>query len=132
MTISNKILVLGLLLPGIGFAASLDLPSGTQAALHEVLLDKVGTEDYVRFRFVAPAIDRDMELAPDHAALEGDFPHLCTAIALPYMTEHGLSADKIVISLADRVTDFGIADPEATQYFEQFRAENGDCIWEAF
>ena len=112
--------------------AALDLPSGTQAALQEVLVDQVGQAQYVRFRFVAPTIDRTLDHAPDYAALEGDFPHLCSEVALPYLSEYQLSADKIVISVADRMMDFGTTDPDATQYFEQFRAENGLCIWEGF
>ena len=53
-------------------------------------------------------------------------------MALPYIAEHGLEADKIVISLADREVAFGASDPAATQYFDQFSIENGDCIWEVF
>jgi len=108
------------------------LPSGIEADLVEVLVDTVGTEQWVRFRLVAPAIDRGQENAPDFTALEGDFPHLCTTLALPYLAEYALEADKIVISLADRAVEFGATDPDATQYFEQFRAEDGDCIWEGF
>lgn len=119
-------------LPLCAQAETLDLPSGVQAALEEVLIDQLGDEQYVRFRFVAPLIDRDLDHAPQYAQMEGDFPHLCRAIALPYLAHYALSADKIVISLADRRVAFGTSDPDATQYFEQFRAENGDCIWEGF
>ena len=112
-------------------AHAFEVPSGTQMTLQEVLVDKVGDEDWVRFRFVAPAIDAGNSDAPGYDDLEADFPHLCTTLALPYLQKYELSAQKIVISLSDRAVEFGRADPDATQYFEQFRAENGDCIWEA-
>ena len=46
------------------------------------------------------------------------------------MAQHALDGEVIVISLADRVTEFGVSDPEATQFFEAFRLSNDTCIWE--
>ncbi len=132
MTISNISLVLAVLTATTAQGQVLDLPSGTQAALHEVLVDTVDDENWVRFRFVAPVIDRTTELAPSYADLEGDFPHICTDFVLGYVTDFALVADKIAISLADRVVEFGASDPDATQYFEVFRLENADCVWEGF
>lgn len=121
-----------LMMTGAAMAQPLDLPSGTQAVLHEVLIDTVSGENWLRFRLVAPAIDAKLEHAPDYVALEGDFPHLCAAVALPYIADFELAADKIAISLSDRIVEFGTTDPDATQYFELFRHEGGTCIWEAF
>ena len=115
-----------------GSACAFDLPSGVTAKLHEVLLDTVGEDAFVRFRFVAPSIDASQNGAPGYSELEADFPHLCTTLALPYLREYDLSADQIVISISDRVTEFGVMNADATQYFEQFRPENDDCIWEGF
>ncbi len=128
-----NILFAGLIaIPCFAQAEALNLPSGTQAVLHEVLLDEVGDENWVRFRFLAPMIDRSQDIAPDFTMLEGDFPHLCADLALPYLSDYALDADKIAISLSDRIVEFGTTDPDATQYFEIFRVEGGDCIWEGF
>lgn len=109
-----------------------ELPSGLKVDLNEVLVDQVGEQTWLRFRFIAPEIDRSNPNAVSFDAMEADFQVICRALALPYAAKYDLPADVIVISVADRVVKFGTTDPDATQYFEQFRAENGDCIWEAF
>lgn len=113
-------------------ARALDLPSGLSAELTEVLVDNVGKETWIRFRFVSPDIGASAPTSFTFAKIEGDFAVICEQLALPYLMEHQLEADKIVVSIADRPLKFGTSDPDATQFFEQFRAENGDCIWEAF
>ena len=65
-----------------------------------------------------------------HNDAAGDMMHLCQELALPYLQEYDLTGDVIVISLADRETEFGVADPDATQFFEAFRIEDNLCIWE--
>ncbi len=95
-------------------------------------MEKIEAQTWVRFRLVAPEIDRRLVNAPGFEELEQDFPHLCSKIALPYLEEYALDADKIVISIADRSVEFGVSDPDATQYFEQFRLERGRCAWEGF
>lgn len=111
---------------------ALDLPSGLKVTLSEVLVDPVGSETWLRFRFLSPQVARGTTGAFEFAQIEGDFQAICDGLAMPYMAQHGLNADKIVISISDRKVPFGVSDPEATQFFEQFRAENGLCIWEAF
>ena len=97
--------------------------------LQEVLVEELGGETWLRFRFIAPQIAKGPEaIAYDLAA--PDMEHLCAVVALPYMTEHALAGQVIVVSLADRPVEFGAADPEATQYFEAFRAQDDACIWE--
>lgn len=113
-------------------AGAVDLPSGLQAELHEVLVDRIGSENWVRFRFLAPAIDRASAGSPGFAEMERDFAHLCATLAVPYLAAYDLEADTVVISIADRIIEFGVSDPDATQYFEQFRIEGSSCIWEAF
>jgi hypothetical protein len=56
--------------------------------------------------------------------------HLCEVLALPYIAEYALTGDVIVISLADRATEFGVADRDAIQFFEAYRVQDGRCIWE--
>lgn len=61
-----------------------------------------------------------------------DLTALCESFALPRIPATGPMPQQIVISLADRPVPFGQADPEATQFFEAFRPENGRCVWEGF
>lgn len=111
--------------------AASDVPSGQPVTLHEVLVDAQPDETYLRFRFVAPLISEGADKVSFEVA-GNDMMHLCQTLALPYMVEYALEGDRIVISLMDRVTEFAVPDPQATQYFEQFRAENGICIWDDF
>lgn len=118
---------------GLGLAspaAALEVPSGQPVALQEVLVDNLeGGETWLRFRFVMPEIARGAG-GVDYDIAGPDMAHLCETLALPYVGEHNLAADMIVISLSDRATEFGVADPEATQIFEAFRPVDNACIWE--
>lgn len=111
-------------------ALALDVPSGQPVTLQEVLVDAVGPQTWLRFRLIAPAIARDTGEI-DYQTAAGDMMHLCQELALPYISEYDLTGDVIVISLADRETEFGVADPAATQFFEAFHVENDLCIWES-
>ncbi|WP_370401889.1 DUF6497 family protein [Sulfitobacter sp. JB4-11] len=110
-------------------ALAVDVPSGQAVTLHEVLIDEVGTEAWVRFRFVTPGIAREGGTV-DYDTAAQDMDHLCESLAIPYIGEFALMADVIVISLADRITEFGVADPDATQFIEAYRAEGDTCSWE--
>lgn len=107
-------------------AHAADVPSGQSVTLHEVLIDSVGNETWLRFRFVAP----QMTKATDYASAEADMEHLCTETALPYMRDFSLEGQMVVISLSDRETEFGVPDPDATQVFEAYRPVDNTCIWE--
>ncbi|MBD3662691.1 hypothetical protein H9Q16_02035 [Sulfitobacter sp. TSTF-M16] len=110
-------------------ALAVDVPSGQPVELQEVLVDNLGTETWLRFRFIAPRIAREWgEIG--FADAEPDMVHLCETLALPYIAEYGLKGEVIVISLADRATEFGVADPDATQFFEAYRPVDNTCIWE--
>ena len=61
-----------------------------------------------------------------------DIEALCADFALPYLRDNNTQVTRIVISMADRELEFGATDPEATQFFDMFRPENGSCIWEDF
>ena len=113
-------------------AAAFELPSGLRPDLSEVLVDSVGPETWLRFRFVDAQLDKSSPDALAFSDIEGDFALICAALALPYAEKYGLTADKVIVSLADRFVAYGTTNPSATQYFEQFRIENGDCIWEGF
>jgi hypothetical protein len=107
------------------------LPSGQTVELREVLIDSVGTERWLRFRFLAPEIARETgRITYEEAAPDMDL--LCNGLAVDYLKENALTADKIAISLSDRDVVFGAADPEATQFFELYSFQDGTCVWEAF
>ena len=125
-------LLLLTLFAGQGAAASdapIEVPSGQPVQLQEVLIDDLGAETWLRFRFIAPQIAREGGTV-DYAQAEMDFEYLCEALALPYMSDFELEGDVIVVSLSDRATEFGKPDPEATQFFEAFRVVDEICIWE--
>ena len=61
-----------------------------------------------------------------------DLAALCDSYALPRAAEATPVPDQIIISLADRVVPFGQTDPDATQYFEAYRIEDGACVWDMF
>lgn len=108
-----------------------EVPSGQTLALHEVLVDAVESESWLRFRFVAPQIAREGGDV-SYAQAEADFAHLCETVARPYMREYDLGADVIVVTLMDRPVPFGQSDAAATQFIEAFRIADDACIWEAF
>ena len=110
-------------------AQALDVPSGQPVTLQEVLVDSVGTQTWLRFRFVTPEIAREGGTV-DYEAAAGDMTHLCDTFAIAYAEDYALEGDIFVISMADRETEFGQADPDATQFFEAYRVQDGVCIWE--
>lgn len=112
-------------------ALAIDVPSGQPVELHEVLVEQIEAETWLRFRFVTPRIARGAG-SISYAQAEPDMTHLCTTLAIPYAAEYGLRSDVIVVSFADRPTEFGAASPEATQFFEAYRPRDGVCIWEGF
>lgn len=114
--------------PPLGAA---ELPSGQEVVLHEVLIDTQADATWLRFRYLAPQIAAGEGQITFDSAGE-DMMELCQTFALPYMDEHALVADKIVVSFMDRITEFGMPDPEAIQYFEAFRPVDGSCIWDDF
>ena len=110
-------------------ALAIEVPSGQPVELHEVLVDDLGSEIWLRFRFIAPQIAREGG-SVNYAKAEPDMAHLCENLALPYIQDYALDGQMIVISLSDRETEFGQPDPAATQFFEAYRPVDNSCIWE--
>ena len=105
------------------------LPSGLEARLQEVLTDRPGGGLTYRFRFVAEGF------TGGEAALEAvmaDMDHLCQTYAVTRLPGIGPMPSRIVISLADRPSEFGVFDPGVTQVFEAYSVQDGACIWEMF
>ena len=116
--------------PGDG--AAVQVPSGQPVTFQEVVWNAPGPEGLaVRFRFIAPAIATEGGTV-DFETASADMLWLCQNFALPRIAEGGPQPTQIIVSLADRDLPFGEAAPEATQFFEAYRVENGTCIWEAF
>lgn len=115
-------------LAGTGSDALLDVPSGQKVSLQEVIWNVRGIAGLtLRFRFVAPdlaTLDLDAALA--------DMQALCETFAAPRITDFGPAPRQIIISMADAPRPFGEAAPDAVQYFEAYRIENGACIWEIY
>ena len=112
--------------------ALIDVPSGQPVTFHDTVANEPGPGGLtIRFRFVAPQIARDPGRIP-FALAEGDMVHLCETYALPRLPEMGPRVSQIVITLMDRPVPFGATVPEATQFFEAYRPEDGKCVWEGF
>ena len=111
---------------------AIPVPSGMTVTLAGVVADAPGPDgSVVRFRFLAPAIARAGGTVDFDAAVI-DMEHLCQAYALPRVKDNVPVPTQIIVSLSDRLVNFGEADPEATQYFEAYRIEGDVCVWDEF
>lgn len=122
-------LAAGLCLGSSALAQTITLPSGQTVALIDVIVEDA--PPVARFRFLAPAIDPAGD-GLTYDRVRDDFVVLCDAYAVPAMVEAGVTVPEVVVSMSDRVVEFGVASPNATQYFEPFSVQNGRCIWEQF
>lgn len=124
---------IGLAVPGpIAADTAIEVPSGQSVTWVDSIMDAPGPDGLtVRFRFLAPAIARNGGTV-DAEAAQADMAWLCENFALSRIASTGPQPSQIVISLSDRPVDFGQPDPEATQYFEAYRPEDGACVWEPF
>ena len=111
--------------------AHIEVPSGQPVTLLEVVTGQPGDGLAYRFRFVAPEIARERGEA-DFDMIGRDMEHLCNTYALPRIATGGPVPNQIIISLADRPTEFGEPVPEATQVFEAFTIEDDTCVLEPF
>lgn len=112
-------------------AALIPVPSGQPVTLSEIIMDDQPGALWARFRFLTPEISRSSGRIDPETAMP-DMDHLCETVALPHLRQSGEIPERVIISLSDRPVPFGAADPEATQFFEAYRLENGRCIWEGF
>ncbi|WP_373353507.1 DUF6497 family protein [Pseudoroseicyclus sp. CXY001] len=104
-------------------AQDVTAPSGHPWRIFDVVLE----EGTARLRFVSEDLTAD-----DFEAIAGDFQWLCDNLALPALEGSEITPSEIVISLSDRELPFGAIVPEAVQFFEAYRVEDGACIWELF
>lgn len=112
-----------------GRGAAVQVPSGQDVSLQDVIWNVPGPDGMTtRFRFLAPGIAGTV----DFDATAADMAALCEDYALPRLSEFGPQPEQVVISLADRAVVFGDSAPEAVQFFESYRIEDGTCVWEMF
>ena len=121
------LLVCASTIPGhAGDDAIVSLPSGLQAHLQEMLWDRPGGGLVYRFRFVAPDFTGDETFEVQTIDLE----YLCNEYALARIADIGPEPSRIIVSLADRPSEFGQFDPDVAQVFESFSMAGDACIWE--
>jgi hypothetical protein len=100
--------------------------------LQDVVWNAPGPEGLTtRFRFIAPAIAAGGGTV-DFDAIAADMLWLCQTYALPRIASPGPQPSQIVISLSDTALPFGEASPDATQFFEAYTIEDGQCVWSVF
>ena len=104
------------------------LPSGLEAELQEVITGAAAMGLTVRFRFVA----KEFTGTEDFETQTADLEYLCNGYALERIDMSETTPDRIVISLADRPSEFGQFDPDVAQIFESFSVNNAACILELF
>jgi len=115
-----------------GADEGVELPSGQIVTLLDVIWNEPGPEGLTtRFRFLAPEIAAEGGSVDFDTAVE-DMAHLCQTYALPRVADNVPVPQQIIITLSDRPVIFGEAAPEATQFFEAYRIEDGLCIWEIY
>ena len=109
---------------------ALRLPSGLEARVLEVITNqRAGGGLVYRFRYVAEGFAAG---AGRLDAITADLEWLCETHALPRVSTMGPQPRQLVISLADRASEFGVHDPAVTQVFEAFRPAEGRCDWDMF
>ncbi len=108
------------------------VPSGQSVTLQDVVWNAPGPDGLtLRFRFVAPAIAKSAPGVDFETAIN-DMRALCNSFALPRIADFGPAPAQIIISLSDVPVAFGEAAPDATQFFEAYTIENGQCLWEIY
>ena len=120
-----------LLFAGPGRASDdlLSVPSGQPVTFHEMLWDRPGGGLVYRFRFIAPEIGQE---GREYEDVEADMKYLCETFAKDRIAATGPKPSQIVISFSQSTTEFGVADPDVTQFFEAYRIEDETCILEFF
>ncbi len=104
------------------------VPSGLDLTLYELIPeDQPDGQIWARYRFVAPDLNQT-----DFDLVAGDFPEICASYALPELDARGTHPAMIVLSYASRPIPFGEAAPDAVQFVESFRVDQGACIWEVY
>ena len=107
-------------------------PSGQPLVLWEVVWERVeGAGTQAVLRFIAPGIARDGGAVGAEAAM-ADLDWLCRTHGVPLSGLPAARSDAVVVTLMDRPVPRGATDPAATQYFQAYNVEGGDCLPQDF
>lgn len=109
------------------------LPKGW-ASFHDLHLQAqpASGETWLVLRYLSPNVARDTgiwgyeEVAPALDQLCDDDGVDAANLAI----EQGGTIDQIVVTVMDRVVDWGTADPEATMYRGAYSLKDGRCEWQ--
>jgi len=112
--------------PGWIEGRAFDVPSGQPVSFLDIIRDEDSVSGAaIRIRFLAPQIARGIGMIP-FAQAENDMQVLCQEHVLPLINSAGEALPgQIIVVLLDRPVEHGVADPEATQFFEAYRADDG-------
>ncbi|MBS1303148.1 hypothetical protein GZH79_12545 [Loktanella sp. SALINAS62] len=105
------------------------VPSGLDIALADVIMDSGA--GIARFRFLSSALSGGDEAATFSDVID-DLTWLCDSVVVPALELQEWTGQQVVLSVSDRPTEFGIYDPQVTQFFQPFRVADGACRWEDF
>ncbi len=123
-------ILLALAVPAM--AEPIPVPSGQSVTLLDVITDVPGPAGAThRYRFLAPGIARENPSVTGEEILT-DMDHLCNEVVIPALNASDSVPRQIIISLSDQPVDFGVANPEITQFFEAYAIQGASCIWEGF
>jgi hypothetical protein len=104
------------------------VPSGRELSLIDIVTNAPGPAGATaRFRFLAPGLTSE-----DVEASAADMQAACDDFAIERIDGMVPEPQQIIISFASQAVPFGEAAPDAVQFFESYRPENGVCVWEAF
>ena len=113
-------------------ANEISVPSGQPVTFIERITDPDGPSGLtLRYRFVAPEISKEGG-SVDFDQAVADIDALCATFVLADAGIASMNPAQVVITLMDQNVQFGVATPDATQYFEAYRLENDTCVWEGF
>lgn len=112
-----------------GQEGAITLPSGLSATLGEVVRDAGAPDPAYRFRFIAPDLRSRVF---DADGMVADMTFLCEQVALPRISDVKPLPGHVIISLADRLVEFGVYDPDVSQFFESFVPRDDRCEWELY
>lgn len=105
------------------------MPSGLDITLYDVILE--ADAKIARFRFTVPAIAASAGHKGFVDVID-DLQFVCDKVIVPALQGNGWDSGEVVVSVSDKPVDFGVYDPDVTQFFQPFRMEADACVWEDF